>query len=190
MKLNIIGKVIKTVLFFAVVFFALLVIASIIPFPNGLRMFVVKSGSMAPKIKSGDLIFDKKQDTYSINDIITYTPKVESKDIETITHRIIDEKDGNFITKGDANTSADSDSVTPKQIKGKYLLRVPYFGYLVAFVKTPPGLIFLIVIPGTIIVYNEMQKIINEVKTIREQKKLKKSTKSRIRKEDQNEKNS
>lgn len=127
-------------------------------------MYIVRSGSMAPALKSGDLIFSKKQDTYSVGNIITYIPRGESKNIESITHRIIDLKDGNFITKGDANPSEDSESVTPKQVKGRYVFRVPFFGYLVAFAKTTPGFIFLIIIPGTIIIYSEIQNIILEIK--------------------------
>lgn len=164
MKIEKIGKIIYTVLLVIVIVFATIVIISAIPFPNGSRMFVVKSGSMSPTINSGDLIFSKKQTNYQVGEIVTYVPKVESKNIETITHRIIEEKDGNFITKGDANSSADTESVTPKQIKGKYLFRVPFFGYVVGFAKTTPGVIFLIVIPGTIIIYGEVQNIILEIK--------------------------
>jgi len=127
-------------------------------------MYVVRSGSMAPTIKAGDLIFSKKQDTYSVGDIITYIPRIESKNVESITHRIIDIKDSNFITKGDANPSEDSESVTVKQVKGRYVFRAPFFGYIVSFAKTTPGVIFLIIIPGTIIIYGEVQNIINEIK--------------------------
>ena len=164
MKIEKIGRIIYIALLVIVIIFASLVIISAIPFPKGLRMYIVRSGSMAPAIKSGDLIFSKKQDTYSIGDIITYIPRGESKNIESITHRIIDLKDSNFITKGDANPSEDSESVTPKQVKGRYVFRVPFFGYLVAFAKTTPGFIFLIIIPGTIIIYSEIQNIILEIK--------------------------
>lgn len=119
---------------------------------------------MAPTLKAGDLIFSKKQDTYAVGDIVTYIPRGESKNIESITHRIIEIKDSNFITKGDANPSEDTESVTPKQVKGRYVFRVPFFGYVVAFAKTTPGIIFLIVIPGTIIIYGEVQNIISEIK--------------------------
>ncbi|MCX6811294.1 MAG: signal peptidase I, partial [Candidatus Berkelbacteria bacterium] len=138
MKIEKIGKIIYTVLFIIVIIFALLIIISAIPFPKGLRIYIVRSGSMAPTLKAGDLIFSKKQDTYSVGDIVTYIPRGESKNIESITHRIVDTKDSNFITKGDANPSEDSESVTPKQVKGRYVFRVPSFGYVVAFAKTTP----------------------------------------------------
>ena len=107
MKIEKIGRIIYTALLVVVIIFAFLVIVSAIPFPKGLRMYIVRSGSMAPAIKSGDLIFSKKQETYSVGDIVTYIPRGESKNIESITHRIIDLKDSNFITKGDANPSED-----------------------------------------------------------------------------------
>ena len=159
-----IGKIIYTVILVIVLVFAVIVILSAIPFPNGLKMYVVKSGSMAPIIKSGDLIFSQKQELYNANDIITYIPRGENKNVESITHRIVEIKDGMYITKGDANPSEDSESVSLNQIKGKYRFRIPLFGYLVSFAKTTPGLILLIIIPGTIIIYGEIQNIISEIK--------------------------
>ncbi len=174
MKLKTVWKIIYTTLLVIVIIFALLIIISAIPFPKGLRIYIVKSGSMAPTIKAGNLIFSKKQDTYSVGDIVTYLPiGGESKTVETITHRIVAVKDGNFITKGDANPSEDSESVTPKQVKGRYVFRMPYFGYVVSFAKTTPGIIFLIVIPGTIIIYGEVQNIISEIKKRKKQSKKK-----------------
>lgn len=163
-------KVGYNILFVLVLIFALLVIASAIPFPQGLRMYIVNSGSMAPQIKSGDLIFSKKLDNYQVEEIITYVPKVKGEKIETITHRLIGEKDGNFITKGDANSSEDAETVTPRQIKGRYIFRLPLLGYLVSFARTTPGLILLIVIPGTIIIYEEIIKIRKEIQKIKRKK--------------------
>jgi signal peptidase len=163
MKIETVGKIIKMVLFILVCFFAVVVIISALSLPKGLRMYVVRSGSMEPTIKTGDIIFAKVQSSYDVNDIVTYLPKTESDNIETITHRITGEEDSNFITKGDNNTNPDSETVTLKQIKGKYVSRFPLLGYLVSFLKTTPGLILFIIIPGTIIIYEEIRHLIFEI---------------------------
>ena len=150
------GKVIYIITLVIVFVFAFFVVISAIPFPGGLKMSVVKSGSMAPAIKSGDLIFSQRQDTYTTDEIVTYIPRGENRQIQSITHRIIDTRDGFYITKGDANPSEDSEPISLNQIKGKYRFRVPLLGYLVGFAKTTLGLVLLIIIPGTIIIYSEI----------------------------------
>lgn len=168
------GKIVYIVVLVIVLVFAVIVILSAIPFPGGLRMYIVRSGSMAPTIKSGDLIFSQKQDLYEVDDIVTYIPRGEEKNIESITHRIIKTEDGLFITKGDANSSEDTNPISPKQIKGKYKFRVPIFGYIIGFAKTTLGFVLLIVIPGTIIIYSEIQNLIAELKKRKNKRNKKK----------------
>jgi signal peptidase len=77
----------------------------------------------------------------------------------------VEEKDGQtvFQTKGDANESVDMEKTNRKDIIGKVFLSVPFLGYPVAYAKTTPGLIILIVIPAVIIIYDELQKIMAEI---------------------------
>ena len=63
----------------------------------------------------------------------------------------------------DANNTADLDQIKARQIVGKVVYWVPFVGYFAAFTKTPTGLILLIVIPSTIIIYSEILKIKEEV---------------------------
>jgi len=44
---------------------------SVLGIPQGLRTFVVQSGSMEPAIKTGSLVFVKPQSDYQVSDIIT-----------------------------------------------------------------------------------------------------------------------
>lgn len=48
-------------------------------------------------------------------------------------------------------------------------------GYVFGYVKTPIGLIFIIVIPATIIIYEELRKIRHETKQIIKRRKEKKT---------------
>jgi signal peptidase len=155
-----------------VIVFSVLVILSSLNI-GGRQMFVVKSGSMEPKIKTGSVVFNQKQDKYQKNDVITFKVK-DSKD--TTTHRLheikIDNKKQTFyVTKGDANNAPDGELVLKANVVGKVQSSIPYLGYLVAFIKTLPGLIIFVVIPATIIIYEEIGKIKDEVRKIRKERK-------------------
>lgn len=125
------------------------------------RLLTVQSGSMEPAIKTGSLVTVRKINNYQKGEVITYRSKKDSK--TTITHRIVEIKDGQFITKGDANDVVDADPVSKELILGKIGLAIPLLGYPISFAKTLPGLIILIVIPSTIIVYSEILSIKNEI---------------------------
>jgi signal peptidase len=163
--------VIDVILGLVIVFSVLIILSSLNI--GGRQMFVVKSGSMEPKIKTGSVVFDTKKNDYKVNDVITFKVK-DSKD--TTTHRLhevkIDNKKQTFyVTKGDANDAPDGELVLKANVVGKVQFSFPYLGYLVAFIKTLPGLIIFVVIPATIIIYEEISKIKDEIKKIQREKK-------------------
>lgn len=167
-----IWQITKNIFFILIIVFSLMIILSSLNI-FGYRMFIVKSGSMEPKIRTGSVVFDKKTSTYKVGDVVTFKIK-DSKD--TVTHRIVSEKiDANngvfYTTKGDANNAPDSEPASKLNVVGKVAFSVPYMGYLAAFIRTLPGLIIFIIIPATIIVYEEMGKIKDEIKKIQEEKK-------------------
>lgn len=77
----------------------------------------------------GDVLVVKGEDDYDVGDIIIYN--VNSRPYPII-HRVVGEDIVNYQTKGDANSGQISfeKSVSPKQIQGKAVLRIPYFGWL------------------------------------------------------------
>jgi signal peptidase len=163
--------VIDVILGLVIVFSVLIILSSLNI--GGRQMFVVKSGSMEPKIKTGSVVFDTKKNDYKVNDVITFKVK-DSKD--TTTQRLhevkIDHKKQTFyVTKGDANDAPDGELVLKANVVGKVQFSFPYLGYLVAFIKTLPGLIIFVVIPATIIIYEEISKIKDEIKKIQREKK-------------------
>ena len=81
----------------------------------GYSVFEVATGSMEPAISKNDIIITKKNSTYEINDIITF-----SKDKNYITHRIISKNNDTYITKGDANNTADT-PIETSSIIGKVI---------------------------------------------------------------------
>lgn len=126
---------------------------------GGYRTYLVQSGSMEPSIMTGDVIVIQNKGTYFMNDVITFR---ESAD-RIVTHRIISvEKDsaGNkYSTKGDANRSGDENVISNSQILGKVFLVIPKFGYLIAFIKSQQGFIFLIIIPAIVFILDELVKV-------------------------------
>jgi len=156
---------------------ALLLIVSIFPIPGNYKVMMVLSGSMEPAIKTGSIVLVKPahstgsgQADYKIGDIITFGPYTKTK--APTTHRIIDMKviEGvpSYITKGDANESPDQREVQKKEVVGKVLFSIPYLGYAVNAAKKPFGFMALIVIPATLIIYDELRNIIEEIKKSRQ----------------------
>jgi len=139
------------------------------------------SGSMQPTIPVGALVLVKPQKSYEINDIVTYLPSSAKNKADTRTHRIISiqEKYGRsfYQTKGDANSVADSELIPPERIIGKCILTIALLGYVIGYAKTIPGLILVIVVPATIIIYEESKKIAQEIKKFRKPKMDKKRQK-------------
>lgn len=107
---------------------------------------VIITGSMEPAIRTGSLIVIKSvsEDNLAAGDIITYKPIEGRSDL--VTHRIIDEasEDNSFITQGDANDIPDFNPVYYDSIVGKVIFTIPLLGYLINFLKTPQGIVLLI----------------------------------------------
>ncbi|RJR29627.1 signal peptidase I [Candidatus Microgenomates bacterium] len=125
------------------------------------RAFIVQSGSMEPTIKTGSIAITKTQDNYGVGDIITFSLKANKK--EYITHRVVDTAEG-LKTKGDANEEPDLWTVASEEIVGKTIFTIPYVGYFADFVRTPRGFVVFVVVPATIIVYEEFKTITKEIK--------------------------
>ncbi|MEI8061389.1 MAG: signal peptidase I [Candidatus Berkelbacteria bacterium] len=175
--LSVIGNAALALLIIVGVFVAV----ALIPFKNNYKLLAVTSGSMEPAISVGSLAVVKPVGEYKVGDIITFKSIGASSDKESTTHRIqsITEKSGSkiYLTKGDANTAVDVRTVSENQIVGKYRFSIALLGYLLKYLKTLPGLILIIVIPATIIIYEEAKKIAREAKEIRIKNKLNKTPK-------------
>lgn len=151
---------------------------SALKIPGNYKLLAVQSGSMEPTIRTGSIVIVEPAREYRVGDIITVSdpgnPKV------TITHRLVgtDERFGEryFITKGDANKSADTEERPVTNVLGKVLFSVPFLGYPVSYAKTRDGLIFLVIIPATLIVYSELINIKNETKKLIAERKKRKLT--------------
>ncbi|MET0998255.1 MAG: signal peptidase I [Marmoricola sp.] len=106
-----------------------LVVWSILPLLVGWTPQVILSGSMEPRIHSGDVIVTREVQTADLTKgqvITTIDPDSPEK---TRTHRMLErDSAGKIVTKGDANRDADSTSVTDAAVLGLGVVRVPYVG--------------------------------------------------------------
>lgn len=108
------------------------------PMIFGYGKAVVATGSMEPAIKAGDMIIFHEQADYEVGDIVVFEAE------NFVTHRIIDTTENGFITQGDAN-NVDDGEILREQMVGKVVLTIPKVGYAVDFLKSPLGILILIV---------------------------------------------
>lgn len=161
LKKNKVRKIIDWTLFvFLLAVLALVIIPLLPKAPYSLKM--VTSNSMRPTFSTGALVVVTPEENYQIGQVITYQASEYEQDI--VTHRIVGKDEGGFITKGDANNIEDERIVSENQIKGKVIFHLPLAGYAVNFIQKPLGFILIIIIPAGLIIYDEIKKIIKEMK--------------------------
>ncbi|MFH1457072.1 MAG: signal peptidase I [Patescibacteria group bacterium] len=122
------------------------------------KFLAVQSGSMRPEIKTGSVVVIRPLLDYRIGDVITFNGSEGS-----VTHRIynIEEIDNNifYTTKGDDNNRADRNKIRKDEVIGKVVFNIPYFGYVINFVKTALGFFLIVLLPAMLIIFGEIKKI-------------------------------
>ena len=118
----------------------------------GFTPMVVESDSMAPTFRAGDLIVIQTCDTARLEegDIVTFHAIIQNE-YALNTHRIVKIEEANgmrsYTTKGDNNEIADTHLISDGDIVGKYVARLPGFGYVVDFLSSSIGFLVVIVLP-------------------------------------------
>ena len=140
---------------------------------RGRAALTVLSGSMTPTFRTGDVILDRivtpaGAAALPVGTIITFRSGLTSAGRPMlITHRIVGTatvqgaatSQRAYVTKGDANNSPDQALVAPAQIVGVYILRVPYLGYVSAFVRRPLGFALIVVLPAVYLIGGEFLRL-------------------------------
>ena len=107
-------------------FVFLLLYTLVLPLIFHIKPFIVLSGSMEPEFKAGSVVLvdlDRKEP--AVGDVITYRLPEEGL---IVTHRIIREEGGRYITKGDANEVEDFLPVEKEMVLGTYRFQIPGLG--------------------------------------------------------------
>lgn len=98
---------------------------------------------MEPTLQVGSLLYyhEENLDNFKKGDILVYKSKKH-----IISHRVVENLDGGFITKGDANKTNDSVIVNDEQVLGEGTnWCIPYLGFYADFIYTHKYLLFITV---------------------------------------------
>lgn len=153
---------------------AMLLALSVILAPRmGWRVDTVLSGSMTPALDVGGAAVTRPVEPEAIErgDIITFYSPLDGK---LVTHRVVGIQEKSplyFQTKGDANEDADPYLVPASNVVGRVQFHVPLLGYVADFIRTPLGFIFILGVPGLIIIGIEMKNIWVELSEEEKRKK-------------------
>lgn len=119
------------------------------------QALVVRSGSMAPAIPTGSIVFYRPIEATSVKvgDVIVFSEPGQPN--TKVTHRVYsigNSANGEyFITKGDANGSPD-DWRVPAVGKGwKAVWHIPYAGYILFDLQSTYGRLLLLLVPAAIL---------------------------------------
>jgi len=134
---------IVTLLVLLILINAIFIIQSLVsgqemPLAFGYGKAVVATGSMEPTIEPGDMIVFHEQENYEVGDIVVFEAE------NFVTHRIVKTTGNGFITQGDANNTDDGE-ILREQMIGKVVLTVPKVGHAVDFLKSPFGILVLVI---------------------------------------------
>ncbi|MGY5149655.1 MAG: signal peptidase I [Candidatus Nitrosopumilus sp. bin_68KS] len=92
--------------------------------------------SMYPVIESGTFVVLKQEQQYFLGDIIGFV----NEDNKNVIHRIVEQTDQGFITKGDNNRTNDPGVISINEVIGRSVFVIPYVGYTSLFLQTPIGI--------------------------------------------------
>ncbi len=136
---------------------ALLAFALVTPW-SPYRVYAVRSGSMYPIFKVGDVILvGPRPATLQEGMIVSF----QSGDSELTTHRIVAIMEGGYLqTKGDANEEPDANLVPLDKVEKAFIFRIPYLGYVGHFIRTPLGWLLFVITPAALIIYGEIKNIV------------------------------
>lgn len=121
----------------SVVLLAALAVAPLL----GYRPLVVRSDSMSPAIRTGDVIVTKviRARAAAPGDIVTFNDP--SRGGRLVTHRVVERESAagllHFVTRGDVNGAEEQWSVPASGRIGEYRARIPGFGFTVGLFTTP-----------------------------------------------------
>lgn len=125
--------------------------------------YVMVSGSMAPEIDTGSVVFVEKKSIEEVDkgDIVSFYEPGENSSV--VTHRVVEQSENSLKTKGDANPGPDPFEVSEEHLIGKKTFSIPLFGHLLLIIGSGPGIIVFVVVPGTAIVLMEIRRLRDEL---------------------------
>lgn len=117
-------------------------VAAAVCWQQGLRPYVIRTGSMTPTYPVGAVVLDDTSGPPArAGDVITFRTRSGP-----VTHRLVARTATGWSTKGDANRDADPWTVPPRHVIGVVRTGVAGLGYLMVFFQQPTGVPSLMVL--------------------------------------------
>jgi len=111
---------------------------------------IVRSESMKPALEIGDVVV-----TGPVSTIEQVKPGMIIsflRGTEVVAHRVVSVSEEGIVTRGDAVEDVDRWLVPFSDVKGRYLLRVPYLGFIAKFIRTPLGWGLVVILPAALLI--------------------------------------
>lgn len=104
------------------------------------RHVVVAGDSMLPTFRSGDVVVTVRRDGYDVGDVVAYRiPDGEPGAGVLVIHRIVARSEGRYVLQGDNKRGRDPWQPTNADVRGEAVVRVPFVGLALGFLRTPLG---------------------------------------------------
>ena len=130
----------------------ILAVLAFLYFAPDYNLLLVRSESMRPAINMGDLIITGPVNGPINGEVEPGTIITYEHSKELVTHRVESIDGEALVTKGDAVEDPDPWSVEMSSVRGVYLFKIPYVGYVTSFVQTKLGWFLSIIIPAALLV--------------------------------------
>jgi len=141
-------------------FLALLAVPRVTQFD----ILIVRGGSMQPTIARGGIaIIDRHDHTPKVGQVAAFHDPLGM----LVTHRVVELKDGGYITRGDANKDDDPLVRQPPDVKGVVRWSAPHLGYVLYVLERPVVFLLLLGSTGGYLVLSELAVIWHEVQRMR-----------------------
>lgn len=121
-------------------------------FLAGYKPFVISSDSMAPTYRKYGVVLIKQGDFKAVKQGEMIAFKAEALGGKPAFHRVVDVTPEGIVTKGDANKIKDTQLVTDKTYLGHEVWHTNLTVKILPLLKTPKGIIYLIVLPLILII--------------------------------------
>jgi signal peptidase I len=138
-------------------------LSTALPLALGAHSMVVRSGSMTPAIRTGDVVVVRPiaPTEAEVGEIVTFQDPDGSGRLLVHRVRAISRHDGevSVTTQGDANSTREHWRVPEGGTIGTVVYRVPLFGFVVSWIGTPAAHIGLIVVPALLLAASLLARI-------------------------------
>lgn len=126
----------------------------------GWQLQSVQSGSMAPTFQVGSLLVVGPVDPSEVEPGMAITFEDPAAAGRLVSHRVVQFASGDalaFMTKGDANSSADAQPVPARLVRGRVLWQVTRIGLVLDWLQWPRSFLVLVVAPSLALLIAELR---------------------------------